>query len=135
VTHREQAIVALLERYDDLVDTWRVERSSGAEGVPLMPPTYTSDVRELERLLRRMRELERPLWWHVNEHFLNANWVARTVWVRRKAKHGKHVTVSERRMERQGDRSDERRVAEGVAWLAASWGLSHEPMLPEEMLV
>jgi hypothetical protein len=135
VTHREQAIVALLERYDDLVDTWRVERSSGAEGVPLMPPTYTGDVRELERLLRRLRAEQRPLWWHVNAHFLAANWVAKTVWVRRKAKHGKHVTVAERRMERQDDRSDPKVVGLGVWWLAREWALEHEPMLPEEMLV
>jgi hypothetical protein len=135
VSHREQAIIALLERYDDLVDTWRVERSSGSEGVPLMPPTYTSDVRELERLLRRIRAERRPLWWHLNEHYLAANWVARTVWVRRKAKHGKHVTVAERRMEREGDKSSPERVAEGVAWLAEEWALGHEPMLPELMLV
>jgi len=135
VTVRELALVALLERYDDLVDPWRTGASSGVEGVPGMPPTYTGDVRELERLLRAMRERERPLWWHVNEHFLAVTWTAKTVYVRRKTKHGKHVTVTERRMERQGDKSNPARVEQGVAWLASHWRLEHEPMLPEQMLV
>jgi hypothetical protein len=135
VTTRELALVALLERYDDLVEPWVGPGSSGLVGVPLMPPTYTDSVRELERLLRRLREERRGLWWHVNEHYLAVSWVARTVYVRRRAKGGKHATVAERRLERQGDESDPRKVAEGVAWLAESWGLEHEPMLPELMLV
>jgi hypothetical protein len=133
VTSRVQAIVALLERYDDLVDPWR--EGTGGMGVPMMPPTYTSDVRELERLLRRMRDELKPLWWHLNEHFLAVTWVQKTVFVQRKTKHGKRLTIAERRMERLGDRSDERRVAEGVAWLAEEWALGHEPMVPELALV
>jgi hypothetical protein len=134
-TTREQVIVALLERYEDLVEPWVGPGSSGLVGVPLMPPTYTADVRELERLLKRMRTSERGLWWHVNEHFLAARWATREVVVARRGKHGKRVTASERRLVRVGDRSDPRLVEDGVAWLAEMWGLEHEPMLPALMLV
>jgi hypothetical protein len=135
VTPRELAIVALLERYDELVDPSQGGFSSREVGVPLMPPTYTDSVRELERLLRLMRAERRRLWWHVNEHFLAVEWVARDVWVRRQTKHGKHVTVAERRLERRADGSDARLVERGVEWLARHWGLVHEPMLPSEAMV
>ena len=101
----------------------------------MMPPTYTEDVRELERLLRLQRLECRRLWWHVNEHFLRAVWVLREVELRRRGKHGKYHTVFERRVVRVGDGSTPGLVVEGVAWLAENWGLEHEPMLPPLMLV
>jgi len=150
VTHREQAIVALLERFDDLHDPWQAG-NGGDRGLGGLtphepgchvwsgsPPRCTCayrSVAELERLLVRMRDERKPLWWQLNEHFLAVTWVAKTVYVRRKAKNGKHVTVSERRLERVGDGSDPRLVDEGVSWLANAWNLTHEPMLPSEFLV
>jgi hypothetical protein len=147
---RERAIIALLERFDDLHDPWQAG-SGGDRGLGGLtphepgcrvwegrPPRCSCAYRcgaELERLLVEMRSSERRLWWHLNEHYLAAVWVHRVVYVRRKAKHGKHVTVAEPRLERERDKSDQMLVDAGVSWLADAWGLEQEPMLPLSFLV
>jgi hypothetical protein len=82
----------LLERYAELVDPQQSRGGLGSgERLPLMPATYTASVRELERLLRVMRDdrvnrvvgrgpdgralTPRRLWWHVNAWFLAAETV------------------------------------------------------------
>lgn len=96
---RLETVVTLLERYHEFVTPSSMNGVGGTgEHVPLMPDTYTASVREIERLLRRMRESRdalirwkepyngremkaspRRLWWHVNE------WYVESVRVPRKA--------------------------------------------------
>lgn len=153
----------LLERYSELSEpgVWLGVGGDGG-GVPRMPVTYTASVRELERLLRVMRDDRseplvrdgvlgpvsvRRLWWHVNAWWLAVDVVlVRPVRVPRSRRgrgssglrglpvdvHGRPLPV--RVVRRQPGAS--RALAElGVAWMAERWGLSHEPMLPRELLV
>jgi hypothetical protein len=148
---RERKIVQILESFDALHDS-RQAGNGGDRGMggltPHEPGCHVWDwrpplctcayrcVAELERLLAEMRDgEERRLWWHLNEHFIAVVWAHRVVYVRRKAKHGKHLTVAEPRMERVGDKSDQKLVAAGVSWLAEHWGLRIEPELPLSFLV
>lgn len=177
MSHREQVIVELLERYNDLSDPVRAGNGDGITGVLRMPPTYDASVRELERLLVTMRDdRHRPLlvlpsgekasvrscWWHVNQRYLEAVTVMRTlVWRRgRWAGLNGHAAVvaqpggwelalaAERSKKRRDATQQLRvkvavwdpqvspaRVARGVGWLADEWGLVHEPMLPRELMV
>lgn len=58
MTHREQILVQLLERYTDLTTPAGANGQPGSgDYLPLMPSTYTPSVRELERLLVQMRML------------------------------------------------------------------------------
>lgn len=126
----------LLERYHDLVDPMQSRAGKGEGSGPGMPRTYTASVRELERLLVRMREERRSQWWHVTERYIRCQHVTKDVQVKRKGKNGKTATVIERqcvtvyppavRLEK---------VRRGVKWIADEWQLQSEPMIPSEMLV
>lgn len=136
MTKREEQIVALLERYTELVDP--MQAGAGGEGGwgLSMPHTYTDSVRELERLLRVMREVRPSQHWHVSERYIRATSVVRDVPAKRKTKHGKTVTVVERRVIVQWNPAVRAHKVElGIAWLASRWALVHEPMLPSELLV
>lgn len=137
MSRRELVIVELLERYGELVDPM-VSRDGGGDGVavPLMPRTYTRDVRELERLLVRMRSERPSQWWHVSERYLRSSRVTRDVRVRRRGKNGKSAWVIERQVVDVFSPSVRlEKVRRGVRWLADEWGLPLEPMLPRELLV
>lgn len=142
---RQAIIVELLERYDDLVDPMQVRAGGDRDGVgSLMPGTYTEAVRELERLLRLMREDRqasllrlsdgtkisvRSCWWHLNARYIACTHLCREVPVKRKAKHGKSVTVLERRLvvvaaspaAADVDGRPCVKVQRGIEWLEASW--------------
>jgi hypothetical protein len=146
---RTETITALLERYDDLVDPQQAGHSANLTGVPLMPPTYTDSVRELERLLRRMRDDRsepllrvgerkvsvRACWWHINTRYIACTRVIKVEMVRRRGKHGKHITVPERHVITLANGSEDAIVKRGVQWIADAWSLKHEPMLPDEAKV
>lgn len=121
--------------------------------VPSMPETYSASVREVERLLRVMRDDRwrplvvvggervsvRSLWWHVRGFYVDA---VRSVWVparvrvprsrrgdlRRLAVDGSGRPMPVLRVVRvPGARRD---LAEaGVEWIAANWRLSSEPQV------
>src|SRR5947207_3161779 len=55
MTARQLALVSLLERYHELVDPMQAGNQGDRLGYLAMPLTYTPSVRELERLLNRMR--------------------------------------------------------------------------------
>lgn len=136
MSRREEIIVALLERYSELVDP--MQAGGGGEGGwgLSMPATYTDSVRELERLLRVMREVRPSQHWHLSERYIRATSVLRDVKVKRKTKHGKTVTVVERRVVPVWNPAVRlHKVELGVAWLASRWALAHEPMLPNALLV
>lgn len=100
MTHREDVIRQLLERYAEFTDP--LNGPAGApgdgDGLALMPRTYTASVRELERLLCTMRQDRhralltlasgekvsvRSCWWHVTERYLRCSTRQRSVrWLR-----------------------------------------------------
>lgn len=137
MTKREQVIITLLERYAELVDPMQVRDGTGdGTDVNLMPRTYTPTVRELERLLIRMRTERRSQWWHVTERYLRCQHKTMDVHVKRKAKNGKTVKVLERQVVttwHPGVKNE--RVRRGIEWLADQWSLPTEPMIPRELLV
>lgn len=138
MTRREEIIVALLERYGELVDPMQSGNGGEAGWGLRMPATYTPSVRELERLLRRMRGERPSQWWHVSERYIRAQSALKDVPVKRRTKHGKPVTVVERQVVttwHPGVRLE--KVRKGVEWLADSWDARRvgEPMLPAAVMV
>lgn len=137
MTRREEVLVQLLERYAELAEPGGGNNVPGSgDHVPLMPHTYTPSVRELERLLIRMRTERRSQWWHTTERYLRCHHTTKDMPVKRKAKNGKTVAIIERQVVitwHPGVRAE--KVRRGVTWLAQEWKLGHEPMLPAELLV
>lgn len=137
MTKREEVIVQLLERFSELVDPMQMRAAEGdGTGLLLMPATYTPSVRELERLLIRMRSERRSQWWHVTERYIRCQRVQRVITEKRRTKAGKTVMVPVDRIVTSwhpGVRQE--KVRRGVAWLADNWRLGHEPMIPKELLV
>lgn len=90
--HRVEVIEQLLTSYHQLVDPLQQGSGNGPTGVLLMPATYTPSVRELERILKAMRDdprnailrhedgtkrildgkpvTPRRLWWHANAWYI-----------------------------------------------------------------
>ena len=148
---RVEVVTQLLERYNEFVDPMQSGNGDGDTGLRLMPATYTSSVRELERILRVMREDRaaslvrlktgekasvRSLWWHVNQRYIACSSSLKDVRVRRKAKNGKHVVVIERRLvPAYPPEVSLVRVERGVEWIADAWSVPFEPMLPRVVLV
>lgn len=120
---RCRVIRDLLARYAELVDPMQARDGSGnGVALGLMPATYSASVRELERLLRLMREhghhvttvgklvpdapraqrdirvSARGLWWHLNERYIAATTRTVDVPVTRRAKNGKRLQKVERRV-------------------------------------
>lgn len=136
LTGRQRIIVELLDRYDELVSPLQARNGHGdGEPLPLMPATYTASVRELERLMQRMRAERPSQWWHVNEHYIACTWVVREVPVRRKAKRGHVTELTRARVRRASPAVRAEKVRRGVQWLADEWAAPFEPMLPQELLV
>lgn len=157
---RVPVITELLERYHDLADP--LNGPGGVKGDGLgyaaMPQTYNSSVREVERLVKTMRD-DRPrsalltldgekvsvrqCWWHINEWFLKAE---RTLHEPRKpATRSKrrqlirlqvdeHGRVLPQVRVRRNAAAREQVAKRGVEWMAEHWGLRHEPMLPTQVL-
>lgn len=145
---RERTIVQLLERYDDLVDPMQIRAGGDRDGFgALMPGTYNDSVRELERLILRLREEHHSVWWHLNERFLACRW--RTCFRCPKCGGETHAPIHRHRDKRGrmsnydgarivvavvSERVNRQKVERGVAWLAGEWALPHEPMLPRAEL-
>lgn len=153
LTKRETTIADILNRWDELVE--RAGRS-GVRGdddtVSLMPRSYNASVREVERLMRRMK-VERPSqWWHVSERYLRSQRSSKTVlwWQGRWQLPAHHEVVAQpggwtlelaRGKKRRAPQEFRvavvswspavraQKVRLGLAWLAGEWSLGHEPML------
>jgi len=146
---RADVIAQILDRWCELTERAGSSGVKGDDGtVALMPKTYTPSVREVERLMVRLREERHSVWWHVNERFLKAH--TRTLFRcpkckgethaaqhRHRDKHGKHSNYEGARVLRTtwSPRVDARKVDAGLQWMAGEWSLAHEPMLPSELLV
>lgn len=143
-------IEVLLERWDDLAVPGNGPGGVRGDGqsVGLMPhergclvlrsspPVCTCSrraVEMLERLIPRLREVDRELWWHLNERFFRCSRVRRLVWVQRRGRNGKVLRVQEHQIVTIW-RSDVDAELLGAAldWLAESW-LGPEPMLPQDL--
>jgi hypothetical protein len=138
----------LLEDYNDLVDPMSAGNRRGDTGLRLMPRTYKPSVRELERLLRVMRDDRshpltngvslRACWWHINAWYITAHIVlVRPTRQPRSRKHqlvrlpiddtGKPLPIRVTRRTH-GARND---IAEqGITWILHNWNLPTEPMYP-----
>ena len=144
---RVAVLTTLLELYNDLADPCQSGNggTQGSDGLTLMPATYTDSVRELERLLKLMREDRglsliqtsqgkvsvRKLHWHVSEWFIRCTTANRWVTEPARTRSGKKTTRRVRAIVTvRNPAVDERLVDAGVRWLAENWGLDSEPMLP-----
>lgn len=134
---REQVIIQLLERWDELVEPGaKLGIAGDGDSPPRMPRTYTPTVRELERLLHRMRDERRSQWWHVTERYMRCRQSLKDVPVKRKGKNGKTALVMERQLVTAYSASVRlEKVRRGIQWLADEWALPHEPFVPDELLV
>lgn len=158
-SHRQRVLELLLEHYHDLTDPMQMRNEPGeGGGLLLMPATYTASVRELERLLRRMRDDRthplltlptgekvsvRACWWHLNEWYLKATQTLTTPNTTPKRSKGKQLKRAQ--VDEHGQPLKHTRVLRnaearhqtalrGVQWLADNWSLTHEPMLPQELI-
>lgn len=148
MTRREETIVGLLERWRELVG---LDGPSGVKGdgelEPRMSVTYTRSVREVERLIVRLREERHSVWWHVHQRYVIGT--SRTVWHCPRCKQDSqrashtHQGKSGKPLEVPGKRQvrnvwhrnvDHAKVAAGVAWISAEWALPFEPQ-PVELQV
>jgi hypothetical protein len=137
---RHESRCLLLERADvrRRLDGWRRPECTCA---------YRSVV-EFERLVVRLREERRPLWWHLDGWWLSAS--TRTVHhcprcgITHQAEHrhpnrrsGRMSTVKCKRVVAWSRRAgaQESSAREAIAVMADWWGLDSEPMLPDEIRV
>lgn len=84
---RQSVIVSILEQFDELANPLWATSAGGSGGPALMPATYNASVREVERMLTRMRDDRhqplirtmtgkhsvRSLWWHLDQRYLKAD--------------------------------------------------------------
>jgi hypothetical protein len=130
---RVEVITTLLDRYHELVEPLSGNGAKGdGDSVPLPPTTYTPTIKELERLLGRLREVDRSRWWHVSERYLRSvTRIRRNVRVERIVKgKGRVVEFFDISEDRYDPRVDDKFVEAGIKWIAQHWGLDTEPMLP-----
>jgi hypothetical protein len=155
VAKRVEILSQIALRYHELVEpAGRNGIPGDGEGVTLTPRTYTGTVREFERLMCVMRNQAKQqayagyslgkLRWHVLKWFVDAQPVVRSVPLLVSGKGGNLVAAydsdGERAMVRTvgfiRDRdAREDRAMLGLGWMAETWGLRHEPFLPDEIVV
>lgn len=156
---RATVLWTIAANYNDLVDPLnsRAGIHGTGEALALTPATYTSTVREFERLMTTMRNDRhralitlttgekvsvRSLHWHLLEYHLKAVKTTRAPKLtiakghtRKLVKlqvddHGAPLPIF--RVHRHPQARIELAVA-ATEWQAENWGLSHEPMLPAAM--
>lgn len=147
-TRRQEILTQLLERYNELTDPMQTRRPGDGTHVPLMPETYTPSVKELERLLIRLRDERHHLWWHINERYLK---VTETNAYRCPKCGGITHASHHRHRDRRGKlhdypgariivhhwnhRTNPTKIRTAIEWLATEWNLKSEPMIPTELMV
>jgi hypothetical protein len=137
VTPRATIINEILSRYAELTERGGLNGSSSDGGLTIqMPPTYTADVKEVERLMGVLREKDRRLWWHLSEKYLRSSETIKTSTERRKVKGKGYITVHLRKVvPHHSPRLDEKLVEDGLEKMASWWSLQHEPFLPRQVVV
>lgn len=146
--------------YQDLVDPTAsagIQGDGNTFGLQLTPATYTSTVREFERLMTTMRNDRhralitltsgervsvRKLHWHLLEYHLKAVRTTRAPKLTIARGHARKLhklqvdqhgaPLPQFRVHRHPQARIELAVA-ATEWQADNWGLSHEPMLPSAM--
>lgn len=157
---RATVLWTIAENYQDLVDPLnsRAGIHGTGEALALTPATYTSTVREFERLMTTMRNDRhrslitlgagervsvRSLHWHLLEYHLKAVRTTRAPKLTIARGHTPRKLVK-LQVDDQGSPLPQFRVhrhpqarlelaAAACEWQAENWGLSHEPMLPAAM--
>lgn len=70
---REETIVEMLRRYNEAQDPSAKSGLPGTgEHVPLMPATWNTSFRELERCLKQLRDERKSQYWHLCERYVRA---------------------------------------------------------------
>lgn len=162
---REQVIIQCLEDWAFLTEPGTALGIAGdGDSVPRLPRTYTVTVREIERLVRKLRDSHdlvtvngiavrdenqqriscRRAWKHLNGWYLQAERKTfEPTNVIRPNKHRKQLQRPSRdedgRPLRQTVVVRPKGVREpialvGVKWMAERWALKVEPMLPDELM-
>lgn len=148
---REEVIRDLLGLWRDCCDPMQSGNGgTSGEGWLRMPGSYTDSFRELERLLKSMRDDRtrslivlasgekvsvRKLGWHVSERFIRSTTKNGWQTIRRRNVKGKMVTERVRAIVtvvHPDVRED--LVTAGIRWLATEWSLPHEPFLPKQVV-
>ena len=137
MTPRASVIEQILERLAELTEPVAGNGSRGdGTSVPLPPKTYTADVREVERLMTRLRDEDRSLWWHVSEKYLRSTATIKTSTERKRVKGKGYITAHLRKVVPHfSPKVDEKLVEAGLEKMASWWSLGHEPMMPKEVVV
>lgn len=149
-TGRGHVLTEIAARYSELIEPLNGPdgvRGDGASPIR-MPRTYTPTVKEFERLVVRLRDENRPLWWHLNGWHLSAT--SRTMHhcprcgithqpehVHAKKNGPGLMTVKCKRVVVYSRRAGAREslAKQAIQQLADWWGLDHEPMLPVELRI
>ena len=72
MTQRELIVVELLRRYRDAQETL-LASGEGSGGNPIqMPAVWNASFRELEQILKRMRDERRKQYWHVSQRYIGS---------------------------------------------------------------
>ena len=162
-SQRVRVLTELLERYHDLVDPLTsagIPGDGATAGILLMPATYTASVRELERLIRLLRDdhhgpivkwthngqryeaSPRRLWWHLNAYYIDVVHVLHVPSL--KQPKNKRKQLRRAAVDQDGRALPQVRVLrkaearypialKALEHIAEAWSLPHEPMLPREL--
>ena len=100
-----------------------------------MPATYTATVREFERLKAALKQSEPVLHWHLVHWHIRVvrtqKWLPRSV----KRRNRKVEWLLEPRIIIHRHKSaSQTQAAAAIGWMADRWGLTSEPMLPNELV-
>lgn len=165
MTKREEVIAQCLEDWAFLTEPGTTLGIVGdGDSTPRMPKTYTPTVREIERLVRELRDSHdlvtlngaevrddnqqrvscRRAWKHVNGWYLQAE--RRTIEPTNVIRPNKHRKQLQKPLRDEDGRPLRQTVVTrakgarepiagiGVRWMAERWALKVEPMLPAELL-
>lgn len=162
--NRANVIRTILTHHTELVDPGvQLGYSSIDGGYPHTDPrVYTPTVREVERLLRTMRDDRheslldlldkngaptgerasvRACWWHINEYHLRATTILVTPakQPRSKKRELRRLPTDDTGRPLPAKRTIRNPTARedlaelGITWIATHWALTHEPMVPQEL--
>jgi hypothetical protein len=154
LTGRCNLIENILNRWDELTSPLHGRTGQGTDDLPAqMPASYNPSVKELERLIRVLRDDRhahlmlthsgekvslRQQWWHLNEYYLKAH---RVLTIPPKIPRSKRGDLQKLQLTDDGRRIPILRTTRhpdaradlahmAVRTIATYWALPHEPQLP-----
>lgn len=147
---RVAILTEIAERYSELVEPLNGPQGIRGDGSsPIqMPRTYTTTVREFERLVLSLRAEDRRLWAHLDGWWLSAS--TRTIWLCPRCgpchqaehvhtkRHGHGLLIVKCKRAVQWSRlpgAHESEAKRAIIVIAGWWNLRSEPMLPDEIRI